>query len=177
MVITALVLAVAICGCSSLHAQPTNQALAAAAPVTRALQNGAYAVLREAPSAREAGAEGGSQVVLAYDRRRYSGAPPNEPLTYVALDPNDYVPLVIEGRPGMKSDGQGKSVLTVSLVRKNVKGAEAFTRAHLGGRMAMVIDGEIVTLHKIRTVITDGKVQITRCTDNACEVLRSKLVK
>jgi len=58
-----------------------------------------------------------------------------------------------------------------------VKRAEAFTRAHQGGRMAMVIDGEIVTLHKVRSVITDGKVQITRCTDNACEVLRSKLAK
>ena len=173
----ALVLALAICGCNSLHAQPTNQTLAAVAPATRALENGAYAVLREVPSAREAGAGGGSQFVLPYDRRKYSGAPTNEPLTYVALDAKDYVPLAIEGRPGMKSDGQGKSILTVSLVRKNVKRAEAFTRAHLGGRMAMVIDGEIVTLHKIRSIITDGKVQITRCTDNACEVLRSKLAK
>jgi preprotein translocase subunit SecD len=65
----------------------------------------------------------------------------------------------------------------VSLARKNVKRAETFTRAHLGGRIAMVVDGEIVTLHKIRTVITDGKVQIARCTDNACDVIYSKLVK
>jgi hypothetical protein len=41
----------------------------------------------------------------------------------------------------------------------------------------MVVDGEIVTVHKIRSIITGGKVQITRCTDNACEVIRSKLVK
>lgn len=173
----ALVLVFAICGCNSLCAQPTNPALSAVTPAAHPLENGAYAVLREAPTPQEAGAPGVSQVVLAYDRRKYSGAPPNEPLTYVALDPKDYLPLVIEGRPEMKADGQGKSVLTVSLVRKNVKRAEAFTRAHLGGRMAMVIDGEIVTLHKVRSVITDGKVQITRCTDNACEVLRSKLTK
>ncbi len=174
---TVLVLAFAICDCNSLYAQPTNHPLAEATPVAHPLENGAYAVLREAPSAREAQGEGGSQVVLAYDRRKYSGAPPNEPLTYVALDLKDYVPLVIEGRPQTKSDGQGKSVLTVSLVQKNVKKAEAFTRAHLDGRMAMVLDGEIVTLHKIRSVITDGKLQITRCTDNACEVLCSKLAK
>ncbi len=177
MVTTGLVLAFAMCACNSLQAQPTNQARTAVAPAARPLENGAYAVLREAPTAREAGAEGGSEVVLAYDRRKYSGAPPNEPLSYVSLATNDYVPLVIEGRPEMKSDGQGKSVLTVSLARKNVKRAEAFTRAHLGGRMAIVIDGEIVTLHKIRSVITDGRVQITRCTDNACEVLRSKRIK
>ena len=176
-VTTALVLVFAMCGCNSLSAQPTNPALAAVPPAAHPLENGAYAVLREAPTRQEAAAPGVSQVVLAYDRRKYSGAPPNEPLTYVALAPKDYLPLVIEGRPEMKADGQGKSVLTVSLVRKNVKRAEAFTRAHLGGRMAMVIDGEIVTLHKVRSVITDGKLQITRCTDNACEVLRSKLIK
>jgi len=74
-------------------------------------------------------------------------------------------------------DGQGKSILSVSLARKNVERTEAFTRAHLGGKVAMVIDGEIVTLHKIRSVITGGKLQITRCTDNACEVIRAKLVR
>ena len=76
----------------------------------------------------------------------------------------------------MKSNGQGKSVLTVSLSRKNAERAEAFTRTHLGGRVALVVDGEIVTLHKIRSVVTGGKLQIARCTDNACEVIRSKLV-
>jgi len=177
MATTALVLVFAICECKSLRAQPTNQAVAAVTTLAHPLENGAYAILREAPPPQEAGAKGVSRVVLAYDRRKYSGAPPNEPLTYVAIAPEDHVPLIIEGRPEMKTDGQGKSVLTVSLARKNVQRAEAFTRAHLGGRMAMVVDGEIVTLHKIRSVITDGKVQITRCTDNACEVIRSKLVK
>ena len=114
--------------------------------------------------------------MLAYDRRTYGSAPPNEPLTYVAIDPKEYIPLIIEGTPQMKSDGEGKSVLTVSLARKNAEQAQAFTRAHLGGRIAMVVDGEIVTLHKIRSVIQGGKMQITRCTDNACEVIRSKLV-
>lgn len=177
MMTTALVLVFAICGCDSLHAQPTSQAPATVTPAARPLENGAYTVLREAATREEAGAGADSHVVLAYDRRKYSGAPTNEPIAYVALDPKDYVPFIIEGKTELKADGQGKSVLTVSLVRKNVPRAEAFTRAHLGGRMAMVVDGEIVTLHKVRSVITDGKVQITRCTDNACEVLRSKLVK
>jgi preprotein translocase subunit SecD len=140
------------------------------------LENGVYLILREAPTPHEAQGARRPLVVLAYDRRKYSDAPPNEPLTYVAVDPREYVPLVIEGTPEMKSDGQGKSVLTVCLARKNAERAEAFTRAHLGGCIAMVVDGEIVTLHKIRSVITDGKVQITRCNDNACEVIRSKLV-
>lgn len=172
----ALILGFAACGCKS---QPEGTAKLSAGlrtPATQHLENGAYLILREAPTPQEARETGASPVVLAYDRRKYSGASPSEPLTYVAVDPKDYVPLVIEGMPEMESDGQGKSVLTVCLARKNAERAEAFTRAHLGGRIAMVVDGEIVTLHKIRSVITGGKVQITRCTDNACEVIRSKLV-
>ena len=157
-------------------AQPSNHATAAPGPAAQHLENGAYSILREAPSLQEAQVASAPGVVLTYDRRKYSGAPPNEPLAYVAIDPKDYVPLIIEGNPEMKSDGQGKSILTVSLSGKNVQRAEAFTRAHIGGRIAMVVDGEIVTLHKIRSVITDGKLQITRCTDDACEVIRSKLV-
>jgi hypothetical protein len=174
---TAFVLVLALYGCRSSHAGPTNQPPAALSPTVSLLENGAYAILREAPTPQGAKGDGVPQVVLAYDRRKYSGAPPGEPLTYVAIDPKDYVPLLIEGTPQMKTDGQGKSILSVSLTRKNVKRAEAFTRAHLNGRIAMVVDGEIVTLHKIRTVITDGNVQITRCDDNACEVIRSKLIK
>ena len=173
----ALVLMFAVCGCNGPHAQSANQASASCSPGASPLENGAYSVLREAPTRQDARVEGVPQAVLAYDRRKYSDAPPNEPLTYIAIDRRDYVPLIIEGTPELKSDGQGKSVLTVSLSRKNAERAEAFTRAHLGGRIAMVVDGEIVTLHKIRSVIIGGNVQITRCTDNACEVIRSKLIQ
>lgn len=171
---TALLLGLTIFGCKNPPAGSAKQV--PAVPAGRHLENGAYLVLREAPTEQEARAAAASHVVLAYDRKKYSVAPPNEPLTYVAIDPKDYVPLIIEGTPELKSDGQGQSILTVCLTRRSAERAEAFTRAHLGGRIAMVVDGEIVTLHKIRSVITGGRVQITRCADNACEVLRSKLV-
>ncbi len=165
------------CGCSSPTARPTDQTNAALSPGAHSLENGAYLVLREASTPQDARIEGTPEVIMVYDRRKYSEAPPNEPLSYVAINPTDYIPLIIEGAPEMRQDGRGKSILSVSLARKNVERTEAFTRAHLGGKIAMVVDGEVVTLHKIRSVITGGKLQITRCTDNACEVIRAKLVK
>src|SRR6185436_11420192 len=90
-----------------------------------------------------------SQIVLTYDRQKYGDATTNQPLSYVSIDPKDFVPLIIEGDPTMTRDGQGKSILSVSLTRANAEKAEEFTRAHLGGRIAMVVGGEIVTLHKI----------------------------
>jgi hypothetical protein len=171
-VMLGIVLALGLCGCQ--HSQPATRPLVAASP--RTLANGAYAVLREGATPQEARGDAG--VVIAYDRRTYSGAPADEPLVYVAVDPADYIPLVIEGTPVMTSDGRGKDVLTVSLSRKYVRRAEDFTRAHLGrGRIAIVVDGQIVTLHKVRSVITDGRLQITRCTDKACAVIRAKLVE
>jgi preprotein translocase subunit SecD len=76
----------------------------------------------------------------------------------------------------MKQDGQGKSILSVSLTHANAARAGAFTRAHLGGRIAMVVKGEIISLHKIRGVITEGNLQIARCQDNPCQAIRAKLL-
>jgi hypothetical protein len=165
------------CGCGSQPAPPPSEAKPVTHAVAGSLENGAYAVLGEAPARQGVEADALHRLVLVYDRRKYSDAPPDEPLTYVEIDPSDYIPLLIEGSPEMKKDSQGKSILSVSLTRAGADKTEAFTRAHLGGRIAMVVDGEIVTLHKIRSVVTDGKLQITRCTDNACEIIRAKLAK
>jgi hypothetical protein len=141
------------------------------------LQNGIYAVLREAPTPDQAKFEGIVNVTLPYDHNKYSDVVHNEPLTYVAIDPNSYVPLVFEKAPQVQKDGRGKDVLLVSLKQENAKMLEDFTRAHLGGPVATVVDGEIISLNKIRSVITGGQLQMIRCTDNACEIIRAKLVK
>jgi hypothetical protein len=165
------------CGCASRPAQPSNEATAGIQSVVHSLENGAYAVLGEGTTRPEVGTGARRGTVLTYDRRTYSDAPADESLTYVQIDPADYIPLIIEGPPEMRKDSQGRSILSVSLTRAAADRTEAFTRAHLGGRVAMVVDGEIVTLHKVRSVVTGGKLQITRCTDNACEIIRAKLAR
>ena len=164
-------------GCAALSTQHTAQVNAGVHSQGYQLQNGAYLILRQASTAQDAQLEGRPNVVIAYDRRKYSNAPANQPLEYIAIDPTDYVLLIIDTAPIMTKDGQGKSILSVSLTQQSAERAETFTREHLGAKIAMVVDGEIVTLHKIRSVITGGKLQITRCTDDACEVIRAKLVK
>lgn len=37
--------------------------------------------------------------------------------------------------------------------------------------VALVIDGDALTMHKIKEPLTSGQLQITRCNDNACERL------
>ena len=38
-------------------------------------------------------------------------------------------------------------------------------------KVVLVIDGEALTIHKIKEPLTSGLLQITRCNDNACEKL------
>jgi len=166
----AVIVACMTAGCGN----KSEPAAVSADNTSQGLPNGVYGTLRESSTAAEATVEGVAHVVLLYDRK-YSVADQNAPPRYVAIDPASYVPLVIEGKPDMAKDGRGHSVLSVTLPRENIERLEDFTSTHLGGKVAIVCDGEIVTVHKVRAVIHDGKVQITRCEDNACEVLRTKL--
>lgn len=138
------------------------------------LANGVYAVLRDGRTPGEARIEALPHVILIYDRK-YSDSDKNRPPIYVALGTSSFVPLVLAGPPQAHKDVRGWTSLNITLAREHVKTLEDFTRTHLDGKVAIVIGGEIVTMHKVRTVIQDGKAKIARCTDNACETLRLKL--
>ncbi len=141
---------------------------------SRQLPNGVYAVLREAPSAAQARVSGTPHAVLLYDRK-YSEADRDQPPRYVAVGTSSFVPMVLDGPPDARKDERGWTVLSVTLAREHIKTLEDFSRSHLGGNVAIVLDGEIVTMHKVRSVITGGRFVITRCLDDACQVLRGKL--
>lgn len=138
--------------------------------------NGVYTVLRDAPTWTEAQDRDTACVVLPYDHK-YTDSTPGEPLRYIALDPTSFVPLILEGNPEATKDTGGKTILSVTLKKEYADALEDFTRAHLGGKVAIVLDGEIVTIHKVRSIVSGRKLQITRCTDNACEILRAKLAE
>lgn len=138
--------------------------------------NGIYAVLNEGPTAAEARKGQKSPAVLIYDGRYTDSSQVQNP-SYVAVDTSSFVPLIIEGTPDAQKDGRGHTLLGVSLKKKYAKVLEDFSRAHLNGRRAIVLGGEVITMHKVRSVITGGKFQITRCYDNACEALQSKLLE
>jgi preprotein translocase subunit SecD len=156
--------------------QDSVQSAGCPAANARSLANGVYAVLRE--HAARPGIRTGERphIVLIYDRK-YSEADEHRPPKYVELDASCFVPLVLAGPPDTHKDDRGWTQLNIKLARRHVKTLEEFTRAHLGGVVATVIDGEIITMHKVRSVIEDGEVKITRCSDNACETLLLKLAK
>jgi hypothetical protein len=140
------------------------------------IPNGFYVVLSEGSSLKEVQTGSIPNIVLLYDGK-YADSNQTASPSYVALDTASFVPLILEGAPTANKDGKGHTLLGVTLSKKYIGTLENFTKAHLGGRVAIVLDGEIITMHRIRSVISEGKIQITRCYDNACELLLSKLTR
>ena len=101
-----------------------------------------------------------------------------EPAVYVALASKPFVPFELAAGPTEgKEDGTGKPRLQLQLAESQKSALADFTRANLGHSVAIVIGGEIVTIHKVKSVITEGKLQIVRCTKNGCETLFTRLLK
>jgi len=143
--------------------------------------DGVYAVLAEAATADSAtalaaaaGPGAAPPLVLPYDRRIADPAT-TEPPTWVALDTTSWVPLILEGGPEAQADGQGRTMLSVTLAREQIRPMEALTERQLGRQVAVLLDGDVISAHKVRAVIREGRMQISRCADDACEVIWAKL--
>jgi len=151
----------------------------AAAPqdlVLRPLANGVYAVLHESAVPGRSASAKKSQITLLYDRD-CSDSGKKQPPRYVTLDTSSFVPLILNGPPELAGEYRGHPMLRLTLAPDQVKPLEVFTRTNLGGTIAILVDGEIVTMHKVRAVIENGLVQISRCDDAACRVMRMKLTR
>lgn len=90
---------------------------------------------------------------------------------FLDIDPAQYVPLTLSSPPDSVTQPDQRIHLMLSLTPEAKKDLATFTGRNLNKRVAIVIGGNGVTKHKVRSKIDGGKLQITRCTDNACEYL------
>lgn len=150
---------------------PAGTCLAAPARVP----DGFYAVVR-----REQGSEAQVPTKENELRLRYNAAFRNaedaaEETVVVQLQP--FVPLLLKEAPTKTADPTERTRfwVGVSLSDEASEQFEAFTARHLGNPVAIVVGGDVVTVHTIREVIKGGKVQISRCGDEGCQVLFREL--
>lgn len=141
------------------------------------LRNGIYLVLRDAASANMLEPIKDVERVLIDDGHLLIPTQPNVPdkPKFVVLSTSQFVPIELAHRPSRKFDAQGKKQLLLELAKSQVIPLETFSRENCGRSVAIVIGNQVVTVHKIKEPITGGKLQITRCTDNGCDVLYTQL--
>lgn len=145
--------------------------------ITNPLANGLYLVLRDAENAKLLEPVGPSERILIDDGHLLEPTQPNQPdkPRFVVLSTEHFIPIVLAQKPTKKFDAQGKKQLLLELAKSQVIPLETFTRENCGRSVAIVIGNQVVTVHKVREQIKGGKMQITRCTDNGCDVLYTEL--
>jgi hypothetical protein len=137
------------------------------------LPDGLYRVTARSPSRFDAEAAAGRARRL-YDPRASDPAS-QDSAVYVELDSSDYVPLQLARAPTTLPQPDGRIGLEIALDKAHVARLERLTKNNAGGLLAIVMDGEVATMHKQRAVISDGRMKITRCSDRACEKILTRL--
>lgn len=168
-------LASALCVAMTLLAACSRPVAQGIALGRASLPDGFYSVLVETETADAARQAFPRAVVLPYDRL-YTGSEEPEERSWLAIDPVGAVPLQLAEAPEARDDDDGRALLSVRLAEDRVDDLAAFTAAHLDRLAAILVDGEVVTMHRIRAVIEDGRLQITRCDPSSCAAIRMRLV-
>ncbi len=84
---------------------------------------------------------------------------------------NDFVPLELAENPETQQQTDEKKLLLLKLTKAASEKLKTFSTKNLMKHVAIIVNGEALTVHKIKEPLTSGMMQITRCTDNACEQL------
>lgn len=114
--------------------------------------------------------------MLEFDSRLFPEAERQRP-DYFVVAKEAFIPLELAAEPGKGTDDKGKMKLNLQLAKDQVGPLKEFTEKHTGRTIAIVIGDRVVTSHKIRMPITDGRFQITWCKGNACRALYVELQK
>jgi len=138
------------------------------------LAKGVYAVLRESLREKEVLPLKDGETLLVH-RARYLKKDDKEPPRYVVVRSTPDVALDLVGAPKAVKEGDEVVRILLKLAPRAATALEDLTSKRVGGQVAIVIGGEVVTMHKIRGVIRGGDVQISSCTPGAAGYLLEQL--
>ena len=143
---------------------------------TEKLSDGLYLILRSAHERKSLRPLGETEKLVANDFHFLEPAE-REPVIYLVLQSKPFVPLILGSNPSEdKEESTGKPRLQLQLAEDQQALLEEFTRAHMGEMIAIVIGGDVVSTHKVKSVILGGRLQITRCTKHGCQTLFTNLL-
>jgi preprotein translocase subunit SecD len=138
------------------------------------LPDGVYAVQRDGQTEKDLLPLKDGEAIVT-DRHPYLKNSDKEPTGYLVVHSAPEVELTLAAEPKAEKDGDQVVRILLKLQPKAAAALEKLTRDHLGKQIAIVLNGEVVTAHKVRDVIKDGDAQITSCTPGAADYLLKQL--
>ncbi|GAB4519499.1 MAG: hypothetical protein Tsb004_30540 [Allomuricauda sp.] len=94
---------------------------------------------------------------------------------FLVVRVDEFTPLELAQMPRTEDQIDRRKKLFLTMTASAKQQLKEFTSNNLNSRAAIVVNQEALTQHKIRMVVEDGALQITRCTDNACKYLYVEL--
>jgi preprotein translocase subunit SecD len=162
-----LLAAVLIIGSAPARGQDTKQKLPK-------VPDGVYAVLRDSLQKKDVSPLKDGEVLVVH-RHRYLKTDGEEPPRYLVVRSAPDVDLTLAGKPKAVKEGEEVVRILLKLQPKAATALERLTSDRLGKQIAIVLNGDVVTTHKIREVIKGGEVQITSCAAGAANYLLQEL--
>jgi preprotein translocase subunit SecD len=167
---SACILASLILGGSCIPASVQDKTPA----LRKKLPAGVYVVLRENRNEKEVlPLKDGEALVV--NRHRYVKKEEREPPVFVVVRSSPDVTLDLAEKPRAVKEGDEVVRILLKLKPKAASALERVTSDGRGKQVAIVLDGEVVTIHKIRQVIKGGEVQISSCAAGAAKYLLEQL--
>jgi len=116
------------------------------------------------------------EILLQHDPRQIDEQS-TEPVVFLTVKRTDRV--LFENHRDLEAIPQddGRIQLQMTLSPDSADELEQLSRRTLGRQVATVVGDRVITIHKVRSVIRGGKIQISRCTDEGCEVLMRQLTR
>jgi len=108
-----------------------------------------------------------NQVFVHFNHNFSANAPGNSVGLIVNIA--DYVPLLLAEEPTLLSQTENQKKLQLTFSPPAAEKLERFTAANVMKQAVMIVDGEVLTIHKIRDAIRGGKMEITGASDNDCQ--------
>lgn len=137
------------------------------------LEDGIYLIHRTGNKSSDILPLMGYEKIIRFNKEFYEKT--DVDVKYVVIDTREFVPIQLKEKPKTEQQEDKRKKLLLSLTDDAGKELKQFTTRQLNQLTTIVVGGEALTMHKIRVVIDSGLLQVTRCTDNACELLFSEL--
>lgn len=142
-------------------------------PASR-LKDGLYLIIKETETKDALPSLNEKETVLINDYEFLDPSEREKP-SFIVVSSESFVPFIFSNTPAKGRDDKGRTKLMLELAHDQVKHLEQFTETNNGKSVAIVVGDKVVTTHKIREPIREGKLQITRCSDFGCDVLYTQL--
>jgi preprotein translocase subunit SecD len=140
----------------------------------KTVPDGVYAVLRESLKEKDVLPLKEGEVLVVHDAR-YLKKEEKEPPRSLVVHSAPEVVFDLASNPKAVKEGTEVVRISLKLQPKAAAALERLTRDHLGKQVAIVLGGEVVTMHKVREVIKGGDAQISCCAAGSANYLLEQL--